>query len=426
MLAAADQTTGIAQARAILDEATLERRRKQLLVENEASTATYLKKWLKDRGMPHSGKKSVLAARKTEREFEEETHEIMSQLTRMEEHEPLAGSLEEAVYKEALHLLPMTAAFHGNDFSVEEAGIMEVVMGIVRVAQQVGALEMCADETEFEREVQSGIKHAARQLERKQDIEYVLQERYQIDATFDGPRLGVMRFRGGAAQLPSCRHIIPFGQYSISQRIGASRVPPPIMTKEDDWWKRSPDFRKDPMDFISRHPELFSEKLQKEAASYSSITRDRHLGMFTLVGDLPETLDEINSYGLNVTFKSAKATHLSQKIKEADRKTLLALAEDPKCADRKHIFDALAVMHGLPESLIHETMVAMWEHDEMGSRFEQDLQHVRAKAAEASEALKKFDDDYDLVFLSAYFLAKAQRAAAMVQRALDGRGGVSE
>lgn len=241
MLAAAIQTMGIAQARAILDEATLKRRRKQLLVENEASTAMYLKKWLKDRGMPHSGKKSVLATRKTEREFEEETYEITSQDNMMEEHKPLVGSLEEAVHKEALQLLPMTAAFHGNDFSVEEAGIMEVVMGIVRVAQQVGALEMHADETEFERQVQSGIKHPAQQLERKQDIEYVLQERYQIDTTFDEPRLGVMRFRGGAARFPSCRKSCPLDTH---RRIVASRVPPPIMTKEDDWWKRSPDFIK--------------------------------------------------------------------------------------------------------------------------------------------------------------------------------------
>ena len=76
--------------------------------------------------------------------------------------------------------------------------------------------------------------------------------------------------------------------------------------------------------------------------------------------------------------------------------------------------------------MAHHVATSIAEHATFRSTFEQDLQHVRAKAAEASEALKKFDDDYDLVFLSAYFLAKAQRAAAMVQRALDGRGGVSE
>ena len=179
------------------------------------------------------------------------------------------------------------------------------------------------------------------------------------------------------------------------------------------------------MDFISRHPELFSEKLQEEAAIYSSLTRDRHLGRFTLLGDLPEMLDAINLYGRNATFKSGKATDLARKIKEADRETLLALAEDPKCAGRKHIFDTLALVNGLPDHRICETMVAMWEQDEMGSRFEQDLQYVRAKAAEASEALKKFDDDYDLVFLSAYFLAKTQRAAAMVSSS-GWSGGVSE
>eukprot|EP00966_Prymnesium_polylepis_P025091 578699-Prymnesium_polylepis.1 len=93
------ESTDIARARNLLNDLLIdaEPRREQLLRENELMKAVDLKAWLKERGMSHSGNKSVLAARKTECEFQEETLQLVSKLTQDQaERTPPVGSLQHA------------------------------------------------------------------------------------------------------------------------------------------------------------------------------------------------------------------------------------------------------------------------------------------------------------------------------------------
>ena len=197
------ESTDIARARNLLNDLLIdaEPRREQLLRENELMKAVDLKAWLKERGMSHSGKKSVLAARKTECEFQEETLELVSKLTQDQaERTPPVGSLQHAVYKEALRF--MGAQFDGVEFSVEEASITEFLLGVVRAAQQIGGLKVSTSEAELEREVRDGFKHAVQELELKQDIENMWYECFGVEARFDesdreSPIDRLQRLRGG-------------------------------------------------------------------------------------------------------------------------------------------------------------------------------------------------------------------------------------
>eukprot|EP00966_Prymnesium_polylepis_P025090 578697-Prymnesium_polylepis.1 len=93
------ESTDIARARNLLNDLLIDAgpRREQLLRENELMKAVDLKAWLKERGLPHIGKKSVLAARKTECAFEEETLEVVRTLTQDQAaRTPPVGSLQHA------------------------------------------------------------------------------------------------------------------------------------------------------------------------------------------------------------------------------------------------------------------------------------------------------------------------------------------
>ena len=107
---------------------------------------------------------------------------------------------------------------------------------------------------------------------------------------------------------------------------------PPLMQLSND-----ASFLNDPFQYISDHPEMFSDDVRVMAA-YQQTLQDSALNLW---GDLPEKLDECAERAATLRTKSARAFELAQIILQAERGTMQTLAADSTFQEKKVLFDTL-------------------------------------------------------------------------------------
>ena len=100
-------------------------------------------------------------------------------------------------------------------------------------------------------------------------------------------------------------------------------------------------FLNDPFQYISDHPEMFSDDVRVMAA-YQQTLQDSALNLW---GDLPEKLDECAERAATLRTKSARAFELAQIILQAERGTMQTLAADSTFQEKKVLFDTLNCLY---------------------------------------------------------------------------------
>ena len=170
---------------------------------------------------------------------------------------------------------------------------------------------------------------------------------------------------------------------------------PPLMQLSND-----ASFLNDPFQYISDHPEMFSDDVRVMAA-YQQTLQDSALNLW---GDLPEKLDECAERAATLRTKSARAFELAQIILQAEHGTMQTLAADSTFQEKKLLFDTLA---GLPDdyrgiSAVEEVVQSVIDWGPQGpqARFGEDLQRAIAKVTEANDALEELNRAYSTLFLS--------------------------
>jgi len=199
---------------------------------------------------------------------------------------------------------------------------------------------------------------------------------------------------------------------SLRMRTAAlrQRAPTTVCSEVSD----CPEFMNDPIAYISKHPELFSEELQAMATYQQKVRSD----MLVDWGELPDQLDQCAKGAAYLRSKSATADQIAQIIVQAKRDELMTFVEDARFEEKKAFFMNLA---DLPEdnngmSAINQVASSMINAGQLPliNKFENDLQRVTAKVAEVNEELFQLDQQYTTLFLSVRKVARLARIAAEI------------
>jgi len=234
-------------------------------------------------------------------------------------------------------------------------------------------------------------------------------------AAFQVPGLGRVARRGGRAL--SNRTDTP-EEYSdhVEMRSGARAPLTPKMasTKPTYWYYDNVEFMNEPLKFIEEHPEDFSEAMQA-MVQYQKMTNE-HVRPW---GDLPMALREMAHLGESLFEKSKEADDLARVIMTADPDTMRQLAGDAKFAEKKALFQNLAVLP--PENrgmlAIHDVMTRMKASGQLPAlaAFPDDLKYTYKKVAEAKEAVRALNEKYTGLFLAVRVTDKLSSAAAQMK-----------
>eukprot|EP00316_Scyphosphaera_apsteinii_P012958 CAMPEP_0119325186 /NCGR_PEP_ID=MMETSP1333-20130426/65180_1 /TAXON_ID=418940 /ORGANISM="Scyphosphaera apsteinii, Strain RCC1455" /LENGTH=228 /DNA_ID=CAMNT_0007333089 /DNA_START=61 /DNA_END=747 /DNA_ORIENTATION=+ len=194
------------------------------------------------------------------------------------------------------------------------------------------------------------------------------------------------------------------------------RIPQPMSGETRSWHRDSPDFLNDPISFIAKHPQLFSEDLQEMAAYQLKVKSDERLDW----GTLPDALDQCAKGAEYLRQKSETADVIARIIVQAKREEMLTFVKDAKFVEKKAFFENLANLPADNNGMlaIHDVASGMLEAGALPliPKFEQDLQRVTAKVDEVNTELMELDRQYTTLFLSVRKVAQLARAAADVSR----------
>ena len=156
-----------------------------------------------------------------------------------------------------------------------------------------------------------------------------------------------------AAAVPTIALTAPL---ALTPTITRMHRPPPRMAQD---WRDSPEFLNNPIGFISKYPQLFSEDLQVMASYQLKIQGDQIVDW----GDLPDALDLCAKNAAYFRQKSTDADQIARIIVQADSEELQTFAQDAKFMEKKAFFQALAALppgnNGM--SAIHEVASSMLE-----------------------------------------------------------------
>ncbi|KAL3927014.1 MAG: hypothetical protein SGPRY_003021 [Prymnesium sp.] len=176
----------------------------------------------------------------------------------------------------------------------------------------------------------------------------------------------------------------------------------------------TPDFLNDPINFMAKNPQYFSEDLQAMVAYQLKVKGDE----LRLWGDLPEALDVCTKAAAFLRQKSATADELARIIMSADQEMLQTLIDDAKFEEKKAFFQAIASLPPDDNGMlaIHDVADGMLQAGQLPliPQFERDLEHVAAKVDEVNDLLMNLDQQYSTLFLSVRKVSKFARAAAEV------------
>lgn len=177
-----------------------------------------------------------------------------------------------------------------------------------------------------------------------------------------------------------------------------------------------PEFLNDPIEFILKRPDLFSQDLQLMAAYQLKVKSDE----LRLWGDLPEALDVCSKAAGFLRQKSATADELARMIMSADQEMLETFIEDAKFEEKKAFFEAIASLPTDNNGMlaIHDVADGMLRAGQLPliPQFEQDLERVAEKVAEVNDLLMNLDEQYSTLFLSVRKVSKFARAAAEISQ----------